>query len=931
MSVLRIKSYHSENAIENGIEYAANSEKTTLEELERDDLYTGGLSDNDLSENVKNAFVYATNTEKTTYEADGRELILVSGFNCKPDTATMQFKDDMDKYYRNGHKEQTKIQHAKRIMRAKLDKAGEPVLDKNGEMIYDPKAPIYHDKDGKCVYQEYDKMTESRTAYMWVLSFPGQKELGYAIDPRLVHKIGMEFCQGFLGDYRCTVSTHVNTGHFHNHIMQCAYSMDGTHKYIDNMKTLQQARDFADDLSIRYGIPIIINPEKDKGRSMSWFEWKLRHDGKSWKEQLETDLRTAMDMADNFEQYKQILTSSGYTLRETENHITYYMPDTDKRCRDTLLSEGFLKEDIIRHFNKEIKKERREEPEHKNVNPVIINQRGPIHVPRYTRSGRRRSDLEMILIVAIEIIKRIMDAFMQPQIVDMKKSFKDNPVYKSPTWKLQQMQETLSLVQNMGIENIEELEEKIAKTGADLSHAKSEVKAGKEAYQYEKAVLEQVEEALDLMKKCSDLGIDISNLYIQKSDDMQIREKKAKLMPITPDQRRKIFIELEKHPEYKVGVKYDLITHREAQDIINFLRGKTTIKPEVLAMGTERMESRLLQKYETIYQNKQKALKEKYGDKPATEKQKQTILNILEEGQMNARIDALLFEIAGNTIDPDKMTYYEALRFINYFMDSPLVYNIADDISRDIAYDIAAKRGLTLYREPTLNDVKLLKELFRGDTTKIPSICDPEKPSESTIKGIKDMARLKNVKITVPVETLTKQDANNLYEYLLYYKKTPEFFTSIDEISTDLRFQDETSNLTAEQKTLVYQLKDVMTELSSLGVQTDNLLETEYDLSTSIKSHEEAVKAEQRLKEEYKTLSRIKYNLNLAQNNYFTHGPGFKDKDKVKTEEVETEKQLSEEEKKNEQERDEKIQQDKDKKSYKDQDTYFNKLLGEDR
>ena len=191
--------YHDEGAIDNGLDYSADDKKTSISNvMERDDLYTGGLSEHDLSENVKNAFTYSTNPNKTNIGTDGDIDLLVSGINCKPDTAALQFKADMNRFYRLGHKEQNYTRHTKRIMRAKLGKDGNPVLDKDGNMIYDETAPVYHSKDGKCVYQEFDQQMQARTAYMWVLSFYGKKELGYDPDPRLVHQIGFPsyFCGG---------------------------------------------------------------------------------------------------------------------------------------------------------------------------------------------------------------------------------------------------------------------------------------------------------------------------------------------------------------------------------------------------------------------------------------------------------------------------------------------------------------------------------------------------------------------------------------------------------------------------------------------------------------------------------------------------------------------------------------------------------------
>ena len=72
MSVLFVKAYHGEGAIDNALDYSANNKKTSISDvMERDDLYTGGLSERDLSENVKNAFTYATNPNKTNIGVDG--------------------------------------------------------------------------------------------------------------------------------------------------------------------------------------------------------------------------------------------------------------------------------------------------------------------------------------------------------------------------------------------------------------------------------------------------------------------------------------------------------------------------------------------------------------------------------------------------------------------------------------------------------------------------------------------------------------------------------------------------------------------------------------------------------------------------------------------------------------------------------------------
>ena len=302
MAITRIKAYHTESSMHNGLIYSADAEKSALNNVHPDawqpsndpiskmsydiqnsqdissnnsvDNHTPSDENTSAYQRLSRVFSYTVNPDKTHIGKNGEVDILVSGHHCNPDLAEIDFKRCRSLYYMRGHKEHAGYAKTKRPMRAALDENGRLLHDETGQMIYDEKAPVYKDPaTGKVIYQEYQKKKEARTAYMWVMSFPGKKELGYEIDPRLVHEIGKEFCREFLDDYACTVSTHVNTEHYHNHIMQCAYSLDGTHKYRDTMESLAKARDIADRLSLRFGLPIILSPQTDRG--VSWFEAPL--------------------------------------------------------------------------------------------------------------------------------------------------------------------------------------------------------------------------------------------------------------------------------------------------------------------------------------------------------------------------------------------------------------------------------------------------------------------------------------------------------------------------------------------------------------------------------------------------------------------------------------------------------------------------------
>ena len=157
MAVTRIKAYHTESSMHNGLDYSADPEKTNIhpkvspkvpensaDRAEKDS--PGAISafqgaDNKGSDlpnfNLSRVFSYTVNPDKTHISEDGDVDILVSGHHCNPDLAEIDFKRCRSLYYMNGHKEHTSFAKAKRPMRAVIGEDGKPALDDEGQMIYD--------------------------------------------------------------------------------------------------------------------------------------------------------------------------------------------------------------------------------------------------------------------------------------------------------------------------------------------------------------------------------------------------------------------------------------------------------------------------------------------------------------------------------------------------------------------------------------------------------------------------------------------------------------------------------------------------------------------------------------------------------------------------------------------------------------------------
>ena len=90
----------------------------------------------------------------------------------------------------------------------------------------------------------------------------------------------------------------------------------------------------------------------------------------------------------------------------------------------------------------------------------------PISIARYDWNGRRRSDLEILIRKALEILRRVGNRY-QPKTV----------LTSLPTTrKIEMMEQALSSIQKLGLEQKSDLDELINETGAKLNHIKSQLR-----------------------------------------------------------------------------------------------------------------------------------------------------------------------------------------------------------------------------------------------------------------------------------------------------------------------------------------------------------------------------------------------------------------------------------------------------------------------
>lgn len=167
--------------------------------------------------------------------------------------------------------------------------------------------------------------------------------------PDQVHEIGCEFARRFLEDrFECTVSTHLDKGHLHNHIVVNSVSfMDGRMFRNDFTTYYKGIRAISDELCRENCLSVV---ETD-GHGKSYSEWKHEKEGSpTLRGMVKADVEVAMSTADSFSGFIAELQKMGYEVKYGPQvaHITVRHKDAKKNVRldrlDAHYSEAALRE-----------------------------------------------------------------------------------------------------------------------------------------------------------------------------------------------------------------------------------------------------------------------------------------------------------------------------------------------------------------------------------------------------------------------------------------------------------------------------------------------------------------------------------------------------------------------------------------------------------
>ena len=161
--------------------------------------------------------------------------------------------------------------------------------------------------------------------------------------PEQAHEIGKLLADEVLqGKYSYVLTTHIDKGHVHNHLIFCAVDMVNHRKYNSNRQSYAYIRRTSDRLCREHGLSVV-QPSRDKGKSYA--EWDAGRKGKSWKAKLKAAIDTVIPQAKNFDDFLRLMAAQGYEIKQGK-FISFRAPGQERFTRCKTLGENYTEEAI---------------------------------------------------------------------------------------------------------------------------------------------------------------------------------------------------------------------------------------------------------------------------------------------------------------------------------------------------------------------------------------------------------------------------------------------------------------------------------------------------------------------------------------------------------------------------------------------------------
>jgi len=260
---------------------------------------------------------------------------------------------------------------------------------------------------------------------------------GHECTPETANEIGMKLAREMFPRFPCVVSTHTNTDNIHNHIMVCAWNMDGG-KWNNDNSHYRALRKTSDRLCDEYGLSVLeetrnvnllsfvdkdgvkryyeptsrkndLIKEREQGRvtgSIDDYRNTPTYETVTYKRQtnvasIQSDIDSLLPSIRSYDELLDRLRELGYIVNakkkngEWLRHVSFVAPMSQRATRDSAIGDGifYTRENLTRHIENKENEKSREHGGDKITHGEGIVVDGVKYIPTYEYGRFNVSDL----------------------------------------------------------------------------------------------------------------------------------------------------------------------------------------------------------------------------------------------------------------------------------------------------------------------------------------------------------------------------------------------------------------------------------------------------------------------------------------------------------------------------------------------------------
>ena len=164
------------------------------------------------------------------------------------------------------------------------------------------------------------------------------------VDYQKAHEIGKQLADAVTkGQYEYVLTTHIDKGHVHNHIIFCAVNFVDYHKYNSNKRSYYGIRNMSDRLCRENGLSVVA-PQKG-GKGKSYAEYLADKTGTSWKGKLKIAVDALIPQVSSFEELLSRLQAAGHEIKPGK-YVSCRAPGQERFTRLKTLGADYTEEAI---------------------------------------------------------------------------------------------------------------------------------------------------------------------------------------------------------------------------------------------------------------------------------------------------------------------------------------------------------------------------------------------------------------------------------------------------------------------------------------------------------------------------------------------------------------------------------------------------------